>query len=454
MRRKGILSVVALFAVAWLTEALVSVGGGSGYLIAATTLTTDIDEMQKIIFDDTMISSVVTDSEILDIFDEGDGIKTNETTGGRYIELAQMFRLPAGVGARGEDGYIPVPSGPVVVNGQVTLKKILGTLEMSADVMKRVRTDIGAYADWAEKAAPSLVERVTHEIDRMMLGYGSAIKARVNDATPATNLIVDDSFGIAGAGAALLQFLEGETLIASPNANGSSPRAGVMTVTQVDFDNGYIVVDALATSLANNDYLFPGDAADNSAGKEPMGLFGMVDDGGILSTFQGIDRTTWRKYQSYVKDAATASLSELMLVEADDETYVRGAGKPNLLITARRGRRQLWTELKTDRQINDPRAYTGGIPGKGVVIWLFDRPTMVRVGRKLPEDVCFGIQRDTIRKWMLNRWEWDDTTGSLWRQVTDATGRKDAFYSYGRMYLECGCYNPQKNFRIDNIGTT
>lgn len=425
--------------------------------VGDTTVTTDIDEAMKVIFAEPIVNNVVTDSELLDVFDNGDGIQQEKTTGGRYIETAQLFGLPAGVGARSENDYIPVPKGPEIVNGRITLKKVMGTIEMSAETMKRVKNDDGAFLNYLERALPFLVTRVTNESDRMTLAYGAAIKARVNATTPATNLVVDSAFGVAGYNRALLQFLKGETLIASPNADGSTPRSGVMTINHVDHRNGYLVVDALATSLADNDYLFAGDAAANSAGKEWMGLLGMVDDGNVLNLFQNIDRSSYPEWTSYILDVITTygagqKLTEEVLAAADDEAYTTGGAKVDLLVTSRAGLRQLWQDGKGDRQINDPRSYT---LGKGPIrMLLTDRVLEVRVSRKMPDTLLFGLTKSTFKKWMLHAWEWDDTPGSLWRQVTDATGRKDAFYTYGSLYNEIGCMDPQKNFRIENWATS
>jgi hypothetical protein len=437
--------------------ALVAVATGLPVAVLGATTATSDAEMQaalKIIFDDAIINSVVYDSELADYFFEGDGIRQDRTTGGRYIETANMFALPAGVGARSEGGYVPVPNGPTIVNGRVNLKKVMGAVEMTAETMKMVRSDTGAFLNWGERAMPALVERVTNEVDRMLLGYGAALKARVNAAVPATNLLVDSAYGIAGYTQALLQFLDGETLRASANASGTPLRALVMQVEAVDFDNGYLVVDQLATALANNDFLFAGDAADNSAGKEFMGLLGMVDNGAILNLFQNINRTNYPRWRSYIMDAisvfgAGTTLTERVITRADDECFIRGGGKVDTLVTSRAGLRTLWDDLRGDRQINDPRGYTGG---KGPIrMLLVDRYLNVRACRKMPDALLFGLQRNTFRKWLLHRWEWDDTTGSMWKQVVDGTGRKDAFYAYGSMYCEYGCRDPQKNFRIENF---
>ncbi|HSH66472.1 MAG TPA: AI-2E family transporter [Bacteroidia bacterium] len=107
-------------------------------------------------------------------------------------------------------------------------------------------------------------------------------------------------------------------------------------------------------------------------------------------------------------------------------------------------------EGKADRQINDPRSYTGG--RKGITIFFGGtRMVELRTARKLPSAVVFGLQRDQIRKFVLHEWEWDDLSGAIWKQVTDSTGRKDAFYAYGSAYVEYAIKSPQKCWRIDGF---
>jgi len=459
IRNRWMLGVgVALIALHVFAPTVLAQMVGLAIVGGATTSTTDMDAAMKIIFEDTLVNNDVTDSELLNEFEEGGGIKTDTTTGGRYIETAQLFNLPAGVGFRLEGGYIPVPQGPLIANSRITLKKILASVEMNAEVLKRVRSDEGAYIDWGEKAFPTLLERLKNKIDSTMLGYGAGIIARVNDATPATNLEVDSAFGVASLSVVddvLLQFLEGETLKASPNANGTSPRALTMKVTDVDFTNGYLVVDQLATALADNDYLFGGDEAGNDAAAAFMGLLGHVDDGTILATYQNIVRATYAAWRSNVFDAQAApfttdqTLTEDVITYADDTAFTRGAAVIDLFITSRKGVRQLWKDLKGDRSLVDPRNYTGG---KGKVFMLLgDRQVQVKVARKMPSSLAFGITKKTFKKFILHEFEWDTTTGAIWRQVTDSTGRKDAFYAYGSMYMELGGNDPRKNWRIKNI---
>ncbi len=431
----------------------------------ATTITTDIDEALKLLTQDPLIENIVTDSELLDLFEQDSNVKIDETTGGRYIETAQQFRLNSGYGYRSEADYIPVPGAGLVKNSRIDLKKSIGTVEMSGDVMRKLKGNPGAYVDWAERELPNLVRRQTNEDDRIMIGFGAGAKARVDTDYNATSTTVpvDRMHGVTGLGNdfAWLNFLEGETLRASPNLDGTSPRTGVMTVTVVNQDANTLLVDAAATSLADNDYLFPADSAgaswqDSGTDREFMGLLGMVDGGSILSTFQGILRADFTQWQSVVIDASSAFsgvLSEDCLTYADDQCDVKGGGKVNVIVASKSGQRSFWKSLKTDRVINTntgtPGSYQGG--KKGLSMLLGDRVLEVRAARKMPPEIAFGLSTDTFRRHMLGRWEWDDTTGSIWKQVTDSTGRKDAFFAYGHKYLQMSCNAPRRNFKITGL---
>lgn len=430
----------------------------------------NIDKAMKIIFEDPVSENMVTDSDLLDVFEQDSSIQVEQTTGGRYITLAHYFQLPAGVGARAEMDYIPVPDGPVIENSRVNLRKIMGTVEMTGDTMRRCKQGLGAFLDWGSRALPDLVQRVNHERDRMLIGYGTGVKARVNQAVPAPALVIDSALGIAGYTNAFLQFMEGERVVFSPNADGSALRsagaAQSARITKIDQATNTLTLDALPAGVADNDFIFAGDASGVSTptaggeSREIMGLLGMVDDGKVLLEFQGLTRADYTLWNSVAIDAqdaalgawADGTLNEDLLTYADDETIVLGGGEVSILVTSRSGLRSYWRSRKNDnttQRVLDERTTTGG-RGK-LKVWLGDRLVELRAIRKLPPEITFGLSPDTLKRWMLKGWEWDDTTGAIWRQVTDGTGRKDAFYAYGYVYMETGCIAPRKNFVIRNL---
>ena len=449
-------------------------------LVAASnpSTLTNLDGALKVIFAEPLVNNVVTDTELLSIFDStSENIQTENTTGGRYIEGSHLFQISAGVGARLEGEYIPEADAPVFQNSRAYLKKIQGTVEMTGDTMRRVTSSEGAYLDYLDEALPQLSERVAHDLDRMYIGYGAGVKARIAASgvgaynAPAAGqwvTTVDRSFGVTGYTEAFLNFLEGERVgftssLAAPVALRNAGTGQAAKVEAIDEAAGTITMSgtqALHDALAANDYIANADSAGNSfptgnpsVEREPMGLLGAIDDGNIVSTYFNIPRATNRLWKSIVVDGSLAPFnglcSEDLLTYADDLTAVRGGGKVNVIVMSRSAARGYWKSLKSDRTFIDPRSYTGG---KGALeIVLSDRTLQLKVSRKLAPQVVFGVQTNVFKRYALGQWEWDDKTGSIWNRVTDGTGRKDAYFATGFMYEQLFNRAPRKSFRIDGL---
>lgn len=444
-----VLTILALVAAVFLPHAATA-APLAGLIIGDTEVTANIDELMKVTFDDVLIGEVVTDTELLDLFPDG---KIKRGSEGRYFETSQLYQNPGSIGSRSENGYIPQPNGAKAKNGRINLKKIVGSIEETAEVLKKIKGDKAAFCDWAEEQFPRFKENVMDEYDRQLVGDGSGVRARVNAAVPDANaLVIDSTFGVAGMDHALKQFRRGMHLKASSNHAGSALRALTMTVDDIDWDLEALVVDQLATGLSDNDYLAEGDAADNSYGKDMMGLYGLVDDGGIVLELQNIDRDDFKWFRSYVRDAGGLPVTEALLIDTDRIARLRGGGKVDTIITSEEAFNAVWSDLKADRNINDPRAYTAG--RKGIdILFGGTRRVELRTALKLPSTGVFGLMKSQFRKFIMHEWQWDDTTGAIWKQVVDATGRKDAFYAYGTAYGEIAITSPQKCWRLDGFST-
>jgi len=481
MRRKDLFSV----AVMTLTLALVVVGALSaaplsGLLViplvgmaAETTTTNVIQEAMKVIFATSIHDDIVADSELMGIFETEMGIKTEETTGGRYVEQAHFWTLPAGAGWRKDDEYIPEAVSASFKNSRIYLKKFMVTLQMSGDTMRRVRTDEGAFLDYMERARPALVERANQELDLAYIGYGSGIKARVtskvNNGDGTMTIGVGSHSGVAGFTDAWLTFLEGERVVFSDTPgfvalrNAGPNQAG--KVVDIDEANNSVRIQAdaaLIAAVAVNDYIATGDAAGHSgadATGDPRAMSGLlagVDDGSILAIYNNVDRTAVgnRLWRSIVIDGSAAphngALTEDLLNFAFRQTLLRGSGKPDFLVMSYSARDSYWKSLKGDRFFIDPGGnYRAGRGRLEVIVG--DRVYPLRVARKLPPEVCFGIQKDRWARLTLGRLTWEDETGSIWNRVVDSVGRKDSYYAVGHLYEQLYCPAPRKQFRIQGL---
>lgn len=426
-----------------------------------TTDVLNIEEAMKIYFTDPINENFVTDTELLDLIMEDNNVQVEQTTGGRYIETAQYFQLPAGVGFRAAGDYLPVPNAPKIRNSRVYLKKGIGSVQMTGDTMRRVKGDLGAYVNYMERALPDFLTRFNDNVDRQLLGYGNGCRARIV-AINGNVVTVDRAYGVDGWDSAWLAFQEGESIVASVDADGDplrNPGASQSAeILDIDPDTNEITFDLVPGAWAPNDFLFGGDQSGTSSqnagdDREIMGLAGMIDDGGILQEFQGLQRPDYRLWQSHVLDGQsgnfTGDLDEQVMVAADNKCFIRGKGKPTHVVTSREQADRYWFSLKQDRMFIDPKSYEGG---RGALfVRLGDRVIPIRVARKMPQQLCYMLQMDTFRRWQLDGGKWDDTTGAIWNRVTDGVGRKDDFYAVYIWYVQTGNIAPAKNIRIDNL---
>lgn len=466
--------LLALHLIAFVAVAVFSPAGAHAMtmigVMGVTTTTASLDNLMKVIYSDPLITDIVAESELMSLFKTDLNVKTEETTGGRYIEMAHYLRLAGAAGARAENDYIPVPQSPRAISSRIYLKKIMGVVEMSGDVMEKVVNDEGSFINFMERALPDTKERVTTEIDRMYIGFGAGIKARVKVGWVLAGrlpgaLTVDRSLGVVGYEDAWLQFQEGETIVFSSTPAGAVIKnAGTTQAALIENMNestGALTITAdaaLIAAIADDDYIFSGDQAGTASqnggvDREISGLLAGVDNGGILATYNNVVRSGNRQFNARVIDASGApyngSLTEDLLTIADAITSTVSSSKIDALVMSPHAPIGYWQSLKTYKRINDPRNFTGG---KGeLTISLGDRTLPFKTARKLPPQVAFGINSSTWRRFTLGTWQWVSRNGSIWNLVTDAIGRKDAYFAFGKMYEQLACIMPRRNFRIEGL---
>ena len=450
--------------------------------MGTATDTDNTTEILKVIFDEPLIVNVVTDFQLMGAFDVDSNVMREQTTGGRYVETAQYFAYSGGVRAVDQLGAFPAATPPVFKNARIYLKKIGGSVELTGDEMRKVVGDIGSYINYMERSLPDLVVRLTNEMDRMYMGYGYGVKARVTSVsaynTPAAgqfNVVVEDSFGIDGYTDPWLQFLEQEQdvftsqIATAPitlrNA-GVNQAALLKNITPDSNTLTYEGAEALRDALVAGDYIgsgdkggsaFPGGSATLTT-REISGLLAAVDDGTFVATYMNIARSGNRLWQGQVIDGTAGdfdgTLSETLLNFADRRARIRGAGKVNLIAVSEAGYDSYWKSLKTSQQFVNPQgSFTGGRNDKLEII-LGARRVRLTPCRKMPAEIAFGIDTSTFKRYSLNKWEWINQTGSIWRPLSDVTGQYDIYVALGALYEELFCSAPARNWRLTNLVAT
>lgn len=414
----------------------------------------------KVMFEDPISDQVVNKADCLEWFEQNTNVK--ESAFGSYIEVSSIYGDPEGVGARAENDYIPDALDPLFLKQQIYLKYLYGTVQLTKQTMQQMRRGRAAFISWADSTLRRLERALRQDVDRQLYGFGAGIIARVNDGSPDATLGMDSAYGVAGITNAAQLFRVGaryrffqDAASATPHDNGltSAKCSSVDRASQiVTFESG---TPDIPTDVADNDYVVRGDQTGHSGqesgvNREIMGLLGHIDDGTVLASYFGQTRSSYSFLQSQVINGGASpyngNCTETLLMFANDEAMQYGGGDPDAAITSRGVLRNYFVQVKQDRSFNDPRSYTGG--ARDLSVNLGDKVIMLRAGRQAPAGYLFMLDRSTLVRAHNTGWEWDDTTGAIFKQVTDGTGRKDEFYAYGRWFIETFCRSPQQNVRI------
>jgi len=419
---------------------------------------TGLNDILKQVYEPALNNNIVQDSELWDLLVEQEGFEVSEGQDGKQINLGHIFAGAGGVGFIGEDDYLPTPSTPVIKQSNITIKQAGGVVELSGRTLRRVKEGPAAFANWADEALPLLAQRVAFHKDRALVGAGTGILCKINGTPDGTGDGINAAYGIAGLENAVYTMLEGDNLRYSPNADGSTPRVGAVTVSAINYAaNTMDTGGTTPTSAASGDFVFLGDSNLVPSGtKDPMGLEGIIDDGTNVATFQGLSRSTYLKMQGQVIDSTSLSfggvLSEDLVDYGDSLAHQRGGGKPDVLVASYSGVRSFWKSLKSDRQIMNPAgAYTGGKKTDGLKMILGDRTLTLRPCRKVPDSRAYMLEKASIKLYKIGAGRWDDTDGSIWNRVVNSTGRKDAFFAAYVEEYEVACKTPAHNIKFTNL---
>lgn len=177
--------------------------------------------------------------------------------------------------------------------------KKYGVIVLDGESMAASEGNKGAFMELVTQETDGVLEEMGDHLSHDAYRDGNGARGiRSSEAADVTTLTIADD---------ARNFKVGMTVLASPNADGTTPRVGTTTITSVDEDAGTIGLDTSAiTSYADSDYLFAnGDealCAEGLAAHFPLTAPTSGD------SFRGVDRSVDPRRLSGVRvdDAATS----------------------------------------------------------------------------------------------------------------------------------------------------
>lgn len=387
---------------------------------------------------------------------------TSLAVDGKNVQYPIHYGRNIGVGAVGENKTLPVAGNQTTAGVTIPYRYTYGRIQLTTQTIKQSKTSKGAFKKAMELETQGLITDMKRLINRYLWGFGAGILCKVNgQQASGTTINVKDAHGVSNsvAGARLVQTSEVVAFLrnATPSSVTDSDIVASSVhpaVSSIASDFSSITFDE-ATGATLNDgdliILAPGDAdSESSAGKEPMGLLGIVDDSTYLGTLHGVARSTVGKYKA-TKIAANGNLNFNLLQRAEDLTDERG-GSVSVLYSHHSVRREYLKLLIAAKRFvgGDVAAPDAGFAQSAIGKAVEWNGKPWEVERMCPFGMIFGLDKSKLTRYVNCEGEWADEDGSVLGRILN----KDAYEARYRIFDNYHSDMPCANFRIDNVTLT
>lgn len=239
----------------------------------------------------------------------------------RYVGADLFFDVK--VGRRGGFsssalGFFPVSKIAREKQGRLGIARTYAQVAVDGLALRVAASKKGAYISVANKVTEDVMEQWKFEQNRILHGDSRGVRAMFQtDPSTGTSWVVDNPYGIAGAGPGNLHLEVGDDIAAVDASDFTVHTKARITAISLSGDNATLTVDTSAASIIDdNDYIVLGvpssvDATDTSFGAEPHGIMSIVDVEGNFATFEGINDARWLAYTT-----TSATIDEMVIQSA------------------------------------------------------------------------------------------------------------------------------------------
>lgn len=417
--------------------------------------TSAFDAVLKEVYEGGIRDLIPTKVKVLNWFEK----RPAHQWGGRYVTYPSRVARNEGSGWGSELGNIPTAGRQRYADFRIPMRYMYGRAAFSTQVMKASQGSQNAFAPAMRSEMDGLIKDMQANRGRAIMGDGRGILALQNGAAAAA-LPVDAPAGVAGATNGGRFFNENMVVGFVIPASGALRASSNRTVQSVNSTGTTVTLDSSPTNGTDNDYIVriaqtgSTDVSDSSYAKETMGLLGHVDDGTYVSTYHGLNRTTYPILQSTVIGSVGALSADVMQRAIDVADQV-GDGETTDIVMHHSVRRAY---IAVD---NDLRRYQGQDLSKPDIGTVAAKKGQLSFGgipiteeRYCPYGMIFGIDRSTMVRFVEVEGEWMNEDGSILQRIGTGSTMQDAFECVYRIWDETHCEKPNCNWRLDAVSAT
>lgn len=358
----------------------------------------------------------------------------------RKCIIAAHYGRSEGVGARTEGATLPRALANKFENMETQVAYLYGRIKLSRPLIKATRDNAGAFARAMQVEVEGIKESLLFDGARQMVwGDGTGRIASVSTGATSTSQVVDDVTHLRVG-----MYVDFYSSDGATKRNTAGERGGVQ-ITAINTTTKTLTLSA-SVATTTGDYVYRED----SKGAEMMGLHGIIDDGTVSATFQGLTRSsnTWLKSNLKGNSGANRALSLDLVDSAFFAGQIAGGyGFPTAIYSRPQYAIKYAQLLQTDRRFSAPVLtldggfkavqYTG--PG-GTAPWIMD--PFVRNNR------IYMPHEPDLARWEMTPVEFIDEDGSMWQRALDGT---DAFEAVLATYQQVGAHRCNRSTLLADI---
>ena len=404
-----------------------------------------------------VVSQINYKTTALDLAQEGE----SEIADGRRARVTlHVRRNYSGVKSTPEGRTLPTAGQQSFVPMYIPYIDTTGRINMTVQVIDQSEGNRGAFINALMEEMTGLVRDMVQYRNEAMCGYGSGILCRVNGnpAANATSADVDDPGGITQASNGT-RFLNPGMIVAAVRANAIVANTPLTVDSVTDSDT--VVFQANTADLADNDILTRAasttvtNVEDTDHNVPIMGLLGMVDDGGLVNQYFGLNRTSYPILQARVVANAGAISGDLIQREIDVAEQ-RGQGSIVVHLMHHSTRRAYLNVMENDRRYTGADLRNPDLGTKATQVvkgqYVAFGGVPIREEKHFPYGVWMGLDNSSFLHFVSVEGRWEDRGGSILQ--LDTANSTHTFVALFYMRDNFAMTRPNSSFRLDGLTTS
>jgi hypothetical protein len=378
---------------------------------------------------------------------------------GKYAYVPLHKTRSGGVGARAEQGALPVAGKQGYDKAKYDLKYLYGAVQVTGPSVAKTKNEAGSFLQVLKSELDGLRNDLRKDLARQIYGDGTARIAQCGTTTSANIVVLATTGAYKGKDAIRKGQLYVGMLVdigtaADVNAiSGATPRQ----ITAVDYDNGTITIDGAAVTTSSSHYVTrAGSAVDGGAtaagsrSSEIDGIARIIDADAPTSgsnTFGELDPYTEQWWDNQRLDLSTKATNAGVLEQDDLQkalNLVRLQGTmPTAMITSLGVQRDVYGLLVDQVQYIEPQSLTYAAGFK----------TLTYNGMPIIADIdapyghLYILDESTMKVFSDQDWHFLDMDGSTLRQVPGY----DVFEAVMARYMNLGVTRRNNQMVIKGI---